>query len=206
LLLSGSPGDRFRLRRVFLVGLNYGFLGGRLPGAVEYYYKETADLLFPTPVPAGSNLTNIVTTNVGTVRNRGVELNVSAQVFEASAGNGFAWNAGFNASTNDNELLKINDFSAPDFQGISTGGIAGGVGNTIQILQEGEPVNSFFVYRHKEGPDGDPLVEGEFGLGRHLYESQTGWTNLGDRGRIRNPETVKRKVLQSDGGNNTDQR
>ena len=142
------------------LGLDYGFLDGRLSGAVEYYYKETADLLFPTPVPAGSNLTNIVTTNVGTVRNRGVELNVSAQVFEASSGNGFAWNAGFNASTNDNELLKINDFSAPDFQGISTGGIAGGVGNTIQILQEGEPVNSFFVYRHKEGPDGDPLVDG----------------------------------------------
>ncbi len=134
------------------IGADYGLFGGRISGSIEYYRKETNDLLFSSIVPAGANLSDQVLTNVGSVRNTGVEFSVDAAVYETDD---FSYNARFNAATNDNELTKLTNFSS----GVRTGGISGGVGNQVQILQEGEPVNSFYVYRHKTDENGDPLTD-----------------------------------------------
>jgi len=138
------------------VGVDYGFLDGRISGSVEYYVKDTDDLLFTVPVAGGANLSDRVLTNIGSMRNQGVEVSVDAQVLNTDD---FSWNAQVNASTNSNELLQLNRGNVEGFQGISTGFISGGVGNTIQILQEGEPINSFFTFRHKRDENGDPLYE-----------------------------------------------
>ena len=47
-------------------------------------------------------------------------------------------------------LVQAQEISGVVSAGIQTGGIAGGVGTTIQVLQAGQPVNSFFVYQHRE--------------------------------------------------------
>jgi iron complex outermembrane receptor protein len=58
---------------------------------------------------------------------------------------GLSWNADFTASHNTNTLLSINP-TAKTTQ-IPVGGISGGVGNTVQLLTPGQPVNSFFLCR-----------------------------------------------------------
>ena len=139
------------------VGVDFGVLGNRVRGAVDYYVKDTDDLLFEVTVPAGSYVSNRIITNVGSVRNRGVELSLDASVLEGNGLGGLTWDANFNAATNRNRLLSIN---ALNLQGsrLLTGGISGAVGNTIQVLQPGEAINSFLVLRHKRDASGRPVV------------------------------------------------
>ncbi|GAC1657191.1 MAG: TonB-dependent receptor [Gemmatimonadaceae bacterium] len=137
------------------VGFDIGILSNRFTGSVDYYNKTTRDLLFTVPTAAGTALSNSVLTNIGSVRNRGVEFLLSGKVIDGGA-RGFSWDANLNASHNSNELLSI---GRPGLTTIAVGGIAGGVGTTIQVLQPGYPVNSFWVYEHRT-VNGKPVNSG----------------------------------------------
>jgi TonB-dependent starch-binding outer membrane protein SusC len=147
--------------------LDYGFLNNRLSGSLEYYTKDTDDLLFDIPVAAGLYVSNRVLTNVGSVRNRGVEFGLNADVLNGGRG-GLSWIASFNAARNANELLRLNPF-AGGVQQVLVGGIAGGVGSTIQVLRPGQPVNTFYVYRHKRDESGRPIYSNNL---LEMYEDQ----------------------------------
>lgn len=138
------------------IGFDIGILRDRFTGSVDYYTKTTNDLLFNVPTAAGTALSNSVLTNIGSVRNRGIEFAVDGKLVDGGA-RGFTWNANFNASRNSNELLTI---GRAGITSIQTGGIAGGVGTTIQVLQAGQPVNSFYVYQHRNGANGQPVNTG----------------------------------------------
>lgn len=181
---AANPDIRWEKTASWNLGLDYGLWNNRLAGAIEFYTKKTEDLIFLVPAAAGTNLSNYVTDNVGSVKNRGFELTVNALISEGQ-GDGFSWNANFNFAYNKNELLDINPVigdSLVNLERIQTGGIAGGVGSTIQILQPGYPVNSFFVYEHLclQNPDlpprpcreagGQPIV----GTDLEMYEDVNG--------------------------------
>ncbi|HRI60784.1 MAG TPA: TonB-dependent receptor [Saprospiraceae bacterium] len=136
------------------IGLDFGFWNGRLNGTIEYYVKNTNDLLFTVNIPAGTNLTDRILTNIGELENKGIELTLDAGVIK---NRNFSWNVSFNMAANKNKVLAIDQVSE---QGVLTGGISGGVGNYIQILQVGQPVNSFYVFQHKLDAAGKPLVDG----------------------------------------------
>ena len=156
--LRPSPADpslKWEQTTTYNVGLDYGILDGRVTGSVEWYLKKTDDLLFNVPIPGGSNLSDRVTTNIGSMENTGVEFNVNAQVVE---GETFSYNAGLNAATNSNELTDVPRVGGEG--GIPTGAVSGGLGNTIQTIREGHPINSFLVYRHKENENGEPRTDG----------------------------------------------
>jgi iron complex outermembrane receptor protein len=140
-----DPNIRWEETRSTDVGLDYGFDKNRFTGTLDGYTKKTTNLIFNTPVPAGSNLSNFVTTNIGSVQNRGVELGFNARVLD-HANKGFRWDASFNVSLNSNKLLSLYGDQATQIQ---TGSISGGVGSKIQVLQPGLPVYSFFVFQHK---------------------------------------------------------
>jgi TonB-linked SusC/RagA family outer membrane protein len=127
------------------VGLDVGFLRDRFTGSIDYYTKTTRDLLFQIPTAAGTALSNTILTNIGSVRNNGLEFMVDGKVIDGGS-RGFTWSANFNASRNSNELLTL---GRPGLTSIQLNGIAGGVGTTIEVLQPGQPVNSFYVYEHR---------------------------------------------------------
>lgn len=131
-------------------GVDYGLFNDRITGTIDWYNKDTKDLIFSVPVPAGTTTGNFVTTNIGSMNNKGLELGLNAVVLEGR-NSGWRYEAGFAISTNQNKITAI---SADETDRILTGGIAGGVGSRIQILQPGSPINSFFVYQHRKGPDG----------------------------------------------------
>jgi iron complex outermembrane receptor protein len=135
-------------------GLDYGFLDNRLTGTIEYYYRLTRDLINTIPVPAGTNLTNQILTNVGNLTNRGVEIAITGR--PVSNENMF-WEIGYNVSFNKNEITKLTATDDPNYHGVEIGGIGGGVGNTIQIHQVGHPANSFYVYEQVYNKDGVPI-------------------------------------------------
>lgn len=136
-------------------GVDFGFLNDRVTGTLDYYNKDTKDLLFSVPVPAGTTTGNFVTTNIGSMNNKGIELGLSAILLDGRNG-GFRYEAGFAISSNKNEMTSI---SANATDRLLVGGIAGGVGSRIQVLQPGSPINSFYVYEHRRQANGQ-LVGG----------------------------------------------
>lgn len=166
-----DPSIKWEETSAWNVGVDFDLWGGRLGGAIDYYVKDTDDLLFEVPVAAGTNLSNYVVTNVGSMRNRGVEFTLESRLLDDVGG--FTWDADFNAAYNVNRLLSINSAGDGTDQ-IIVGDIAGGVGSRIQVLQPGVPVNSFFVYRHIRDANGNPVYADRNGDGNineiDLYE------------------------------------
>ena len=174
---AADPGIKWEETTSWNAGLDFGFADNRFTGAIDVYLKETDDLIFTVPVASGTNLSDFVTTNVGALENRGVELTLAAGIFEARDPGDFRWDATFNMAYNQNEITRINAFGSGTEQ-ILTGGISGGVGSTIQVLQPGFPSSSFHAYRHVRDANGNPIYEDVNGDGvineSDLYEDLNG--------------------------------
>jgi TonB-linked SusC/RagA family outer membrane protein len=156
-----DPNIKWEATRSLDFGLDFGFQNGRFSGAIDWYDKKTTDLIFSVPAAAGTVPGDFITTNLGSVRNRGIEFSLSAQILRGgSTGRGLRWTADINAAHNRNELLTITPFGGATQQ-ILVGGIAGGVGQTIQVLKPGVAVNSFFVYQQNYDSQGKP-IEGSY--------------------------------------------
>jgi iron complex outermembrane receptor protein len=154
-----DPNIKWEATRSIDFGIDFGFSNQRFTGAIDWYDKKTTDLLFNVPVAAGTVPGDFVTTNIGSMRNRGIEFSLSAALLQGSAGGqGLRWNADFTAAHNSNELTEITPFGG-QAQQILVGGIAGGVGSTIQVWKPGVSINSFFVYEQMYGSDGKPLED-----------------------------------------------
>jgi iron complex outermembrane receptor protein len=138
-----DPNIKWEETNSYDIGLDYGILNHRVSGSIDWYTKKTTDLIFTVPVAAGTNFSNFLTTNIGSMRNTGVEFGVDARILEGGSDR-LSWNTGWTASHNTNRLLTINPVVGA-VQQILVGGVAGGVGTTIQVLEPGVPINSFFV-------------------------------------------------------------
>lgn len=175
------------------VGLDYGFNQNRWWGSLEFYSKNTEDLIFDVIVAGGTNLSNVVTTNVGEMKNTGFEFTLNGVFVEPDSPDDFTWDANFNFAYNDNELVKINQFGGGTERILAGDAISGGVGSFIQVLQPGEDVNSFFVYEHVL-EDGQPIYRDVNGDGnineQDLYVDQNGDGNINqdDRRAYKSPQ------------------
>lgn len=138
-------------------GIDYGFLGGRITGGIDVYYRQTKDLINYIPVSALSNLKNYLTTNIGNLENTGVEFEINTIPVETRDWN---WRLGANVAWNKNKITKLTAVES-DKSGMETGGISGGVGNNIQMHQVGYPTSSFYVYEQVYDADGRP-IEGAY--------------------------------------------
>ncbi|HNY03648.1 MAG TPA: SusC/RagA family TonB-linked outer membrane protein, partial [Bacteroidales bacterium] len=136
------------------VGLDFGFLQDRITGSVDYYIRKTKDLINEIQVPAGTNLTNYIVTNIGDQENRGFEFTLGGKPIVTKD---WKWDISVNAAFNKNKITKLTAIDDPTYLGVYTGGISGGVGNTIQIHSVGYPMNSFFVYKQVYDANGKPI-------------------------------------------------
>ena len=139
------------------LALDAEFFAGRLRTTLEAYRSTTRDLLSRIFVPAGSNLSNIILANVGSLRNQGLEFSADWAV---SRRDNFRWELGLNLATNRNRIRSLGPTPELNFRAISAGGINGGVGNTIQVFEVGQPLNAFYVFQHLRDAQGRPLVDG----------------------------------------------
>jgi len=135
-------------------GLDFGFAADRYYGSIDVYYRQTKDLLNFIPVPAGTNLSNYILTNIGDLENRGIEFSIFTRPIVKE---NLWWEIGFNTTYNQNKITKLTATDDPDYLGEPTGGISGGVGNNIQINSVGHPANSFFVWEQVYDTDGNPI-------------------------------------------------
>lgn len=139
------------------IGLDYGFLNGRISGSIDFYSKDTKDLLIQGPPPAGANLSDLVFANTAKTSNRGVEFAIDADIFRTD---NFNWNLAYNITYNKNEIVSLSQNDTPDSQ-LPQGGIAGGTGNNIQVWRPGFDPTTFLVFRQVYNSDGRP-IEGAY--------------------------------------------
>ncbi|MBW7838164.1 MAG: SusC/RagA family TonB-linked outer membrane protein [Chitinophagaceae bacterium] len=136
------------------LGLDFGFFDNRISGSIDAYYKKTTDLLNMINQPAGSNFSNEIIANVGSMENRGIEVSLNLQPVKNA---NVVWDLALNGTYNKNEITNLTAVPSPDFPGNPYGGIGGGTGNTILINSVGRPRGSFYVYRAVYGTDGLPI-------------------------------------------------
>src|SRR5260221_1620564 len=153
-----NPNLKWEQTATYNVGIDYGFLNNRITGSIDFYLKKTTDLLSVVDQPAGTNFSNKILANIGNMENRGVEFTINTQVVRNKT---LTWDLGFNITYNKNEITKLTFTNDPNFPGNLVGGIAGGVGSTIQIHSVGYPKSSFYVYQQVYDKSGKP-IEGLF--------------------------------------------
>ena len=134
------------------VGVDYE-LFGKVRGTVDVYKKHTKDLLAYVAYPDGANLSNYGPRNFGDLEIKGIELSLNTDLIKSKDLN---WNVNFNANYQDRKITAT-AIDGTGAAGFTTGGIAGGVGNTIQIHSTGYAPNSFWVYEQVYGTNGKPL-------------------------------------------------
>lgn len=142
------------------IGIDYGFIGNRITGSIDLYYKKTTDLLNLIPQPAGSNFAAFFIANVGDMENKGIEFTINTQPVKNKD---LTWEVGFNVTYNKNKILNLTAVPKDvSYRGIQTGGIAGGIGGGFaQIHAVGYSKNTFNLYKQVYDAAGNPL-EGVF--------------------------------------------
>jgi TonB-linked SusC/RagA family outer membrane protein len=139
------------------IGIDLGFYNDRITGSVDYYKRTTTDLIGFVPVASGTNFASSILTNVGSMENSGLELNVNTKIISQAE---MVWQFGFNLSYNKNEITSLNLNNDPNYT-VSTGLVQGTTSGTIQIHKVGYPINSFYVYEQLYDETGN-IVEGEY--------------------------------------------
>lgn len=160
-------------------GIDYGLWNNRVSGSIDAYIKKTKDLLNFIPLPAGSNLENALTTNIGEMDSRGLEISINTIPV---MNDNFRWDFNLNGTFQHREITKLTLNDDPSFPGTPTGGISGGVGNNIQIHSTGYNPSAFYVFQQVYDTNGRPL-EG-------VYNDTNGDGNINDadKYRYKNPD------------------
>lgn len=151
-----DPNIKWEETTTYNAGIDMAFLGNRITASLDWYLRDTKDLLSYVTVPIGSATTNEMNKNIGTLRNLGVEFAISARPVVTKD---FTWTVDYNVAWNKNEITKLNSTDDPNYF-INTGSISG-TGNTVQAHKVGYPAYSFYLYEQVYDANGKP-IEGEY--------------------------------------------
>jgi hypothetical protein len=136
------------------VAIDYGFLNNRISGSIEYYNRNTTDLLNNIAQPAGTNFSNQIVANIGSMQNTGVEFSINIQPIRNK---NLTWDIAFNATYNQNKITKLTISNDPKYAGAQYGGISGGTGNSILINSVGYSRGSFYVFKQVYDKNNKPI-------------------------------------------------
>ena len=138
-------------------GLDFGFLDGRIGGAIDFYTRKTKDLLASVPTAAGTNFSKTILTNVGNVDSKGIEVSLNATPIQTKD---WEWNLSYNFTWQN---MKVKNLS------LTKGGSQTNVkvGPSIdayqfQVLSEGYEPYMFYVYHQLYDSKTGKPIEGAY--------------------------------------------
>ena len=170
-------------------GFDFGFFGNRLTGSVDVYLRKTKDLLAVIPVPAGTNLSNTLLTNIGSLENRGVELALNYNVLQ---GDKLNWSVNFNATMNRGKITKLSQVEDPTYLGTPTANV--GNFQFVQINAVGYAPNTFFLYQQKY-ENGKPLQGTTASPTTGQYVDQNGDGLINERDKVYGKNPAPKAIL-----------
>ena len=141
------------------VGFDYGFFNDRLYGTFDAYLRDTHDLLNSVTTPMGSNYGNVVLTNIGSIRNKGIEFSVNGIPVQT---NDWSVQLGFNCTFQDSRFTKLNSTDDPNYA-VEVGDISNGTGSKIGRHMVGYEPDTYFapqqIYDERGKPIQNALVD-----------------------------------------------
>ncbi len=136
-----NPDLTWEKTTTYNAGIDFGFLNNRINGSIDYYYRNTTDLINYVDIPAGTNFKTMVTRNIGSLRNQGVEFALNGVLVDRK---NFKWDISYNVTWNDNKITKLVGGDEKDYF-VATGEIRNG--KRIQAHKVGYAASSFYVYK-----------------------------------------------------------
>ena len=142
---NANPDLKWEETSMFNVGLDFQLFKGRLNGTIEYYSKQTKDMLYNYSVPTPTYVYGTIAANVGDMSNKGIEVALN---FDAIRTKNFRWTTALNLSHNKNKITKLsNDLYSTDRVYVGDPWIRGASGVTSHVVEEGYPVGQFFMLK-----------------------------------------------------------
>ena len=138
-------------------GLDFTALNGRFGFNVDGYYRKTTDLLSSVAIAGGTNFSDKLLKNVGSLENYGVELAFNVKPIVTKD---FVWDVTYNVGWNHNEITEL-EAGLQDWIQVENSKVSRGNNYKIQANKVGEPINSFYVYQQVYDENGKP-IEGLF--------------------------------------------
>ncbi|CAH0997131.1 TonB-dependent receptor P3 [Emticicia aquatica] len=144
---NANPNLKWEVNENYGAGLDYSLLKGKISGSIDWYTRQTKDLLYTVNAPQEKGYVYpTILANIGSMQNRGVEISMSYQWIDTKD---FSFSSTFAGSFNKNKIisLKNNEFAAPDqvFLSTSLGNfIRGTSAVNFSVLQAGQPVGVFY--------------------------------------------------------------
>lgn len=135
-----NPNLQWEETAILDIGVELGFFNNRVTAVVDYFRKETDNLLFNVPAPDESGIPGFsIASNLGRIENKGYEFELNADVVRSE---NWKWTVGGNVGFLQNKILEL-----PDNDG-------DGIGDDIEpntfstIFREGEEINAYFLIRY----------------------------------------------------------
>lgn len=162
------------------LGIDYSILGGRVSGSLEFYNKETKDMLYKYNVPSPPYQYNQLLANGASMTNRGVEFMANVVAVD---NRDFSWISTFNIASNKNKIgslaSNIENLSITErYEGTMT--LEGWTAQTVSLVKPGLPIGTFYTFKYA-GYDQDQQ--------KTLYENAEGEIVTVDK--LKSPDDYK---------------
>ena len=138
-------------------GLDFGFLGGRIGGAIDFYTRKTKDLLASVPTAAGTNFSKTILTNVGNVDSKGIEVSLNATPIQTKD---WQWDLSYNFTWQNMKVKNLSLVKGGSQTNVKVGPSIDAY--QFQVLSEGYEPYMFYVYHQLYDPETGKPIEGAY--------------------------------------------
>lgn len=138
-------------------GLDFGFLDGRIGGAIDFYTRKTKDLLASVPTAAGTNFSKTILTNVGNVDSKGIEVSLNATPIQTKD---WEWNLSYNFTWQNMKVKNLSLIKGGRQTNVKVGPSIDAY--QFQVLSEGYEPYMFYVYHQLYDSKTGKPIEGAY--------------------------------------------
>ena len=149
-----NPNIKWETTETFNVGLDFGIFGGRINGNVDAYMRKTTDLLNEINTPMGSNFSNKIISNVGDMKNMGLEFNVNFIPIEK---NDMRWTINVNGTLQKTEITKLTNTPSKDYYGVQVGAGMSSIGGYTSLYRVGYTPYTYYLYQQAYDENGKAI-------------------------------------------------
>lgn len=138
-------------------GLDFGFLDGRIGGAIDFYTRKTKDLLASVPTAAGTNFSKTILTNVGNVDSKGIEVSLNTTPIQTKD---WEWNLSYNFTWQNMKVKNLSLIKGGSQTNVKVGPSIDAY--QFQVLSEGYEPYMFYVYHQLYDSKTGKPIEGAY--------------------------------------------
>lgn len=187
---------KWETTREINIGLDWAVLENRISGTIDFYNKNTKDMLYSYSVPVPPNLYTETMANVGKMENKGIEVMITGIPVKTKD---FTWSTTVTLSHNANKLVSLNNDLYQTNSFVEVGGLGEPISTATHCIEEGHRLGDFwglksvgvdkngFTLVEVKDADGNWTVkpfntnlnvqENRQRLGNGLPQVYMGWTN-----------------------------